>query len=129
MSKPTEHKSVQARILKYADEIGWEFITRAEAEDKRGFNTDQKEIRDRARNASLYFENELYDKLTDFNPKYTEEPGKLVEKFNLLKPDIYGNQEFLGYLREKGTFYHAPENRELDSNSLTTKTRKTTPIR
>jgi type I restriction enzyme R subunit len=32
MSAPTEHKTVQVRILAYAQEIGWVFVPRAEAE-------------------------------------------------------------------------------------------------
>ena len=32
MSKPGEHKSVQSRILAYAQEIGWTYVPRAEAE-------------------------------------------------------------------------------------------------
>lgn len=32
MPGPTEHKSVQARILKYAQEIGWTNVPRDEAE-------------------------------------------------------------------------------------------------
>jgi hypothetical protein len=31
MPAPGEHKTVQARILKYAEEIGWTFVLRAEA--------------------------------------------------------------------------------------------------
>ncbi len=91
VQKPTEHKSVQARILKYANEIGWNIVTRAEAQQKRGFNAEHKGIRGKARHASLYFDEVLFEKLMAFNPKYSEEPGKLVAKFNLLKPDIYGN--------------------------------------
>jgi type I restriction enzyme R subunit len=34
MPKPTEHKSVQARILKYAQDIHWRFVTQAEAEQR-----------------------------------------------------------------------------------------------
>ncbi len=30
MPKPGEHKTVQARILKYAEEIGWIFVPREE---------------------------------------------------------------------------------------------------
>ena len=41
MPTPTEHKTVQARILKYAQEIGWKFVLRAEAEGRgRGHNVD-----------------------------------------------------------------------------------------
>jgi len=32
MPIPSEHKTVQARILAYAEEIGWTFVPRAEAE-------------------------------------------------------------------------------------------------
>lgn len=32
MPTPSEHKTVQARILKYAQEIGWTVVPREEAE-------------------------------------------------------------------------------------------------
>jgi len=38
MPTPSEHKTVQARILKYAQEIGWTYVPRAEAERRRGFD-------------------------------------------------------------------------------------------
>jgi len=31
-NRPTEHKTVQARILKYAQEIGWRFNTQPEVD-------------------------------------------------------------------------------------------------
>ena len=37
MPTPTEHKTVQARVLAYAQEIGWSFVSREEAERRRGF--------------------------------------------------------------------------------------------
>ena len=40
MPKPGEHKTVQSRILKDAQEIGWTFVPRVEAESRRGFNPD-----------------------------------------------------------------------------------------
>ncbi len=43
--KPSEHKTVQARILAYAQEIGWTFVSREEAERRRVLN--HKERRDR----------------------------------------------------------------------------------
>ena len=40
MSKPNEHKKVQARILAYAETVGWAVVSREEAEDRRaGFPT------------------------------------------------------------------------------------------
>ena len=37
MPKPGEQKTVQARIPQYAQEIGWTYVPRAEAEARRGF--------------------------------------------------------------------------------------------
>jgi type I restriction enzyme R subunit len=37
MVKPGEHKTVQLRILAYAQEIGWTYVPRDEAERRRGF--------------------------------------------------------------------------------------------
>ncbi len=39
-AKPGEHKTVQARILAYAQAIGWRYVPRAEAEARRGFDAD-----------------------------------------------------------------------------------------
>jgi len=36
MSKPGEHKTVQDRIVAYAQEIGWTMVPREEAERRRG---------------------------------------------------------------------------------------------
>lgn len=36
MNKTGEHKTVQARILAYAQEIGWSLVSREEAEERRG---------------------------------------------------------------------------------------------
>ena len=53
MSAPGEHKTVQARILRYAQEIGWTFVPRAEAEARRGFNAEGVAPAERSRAASL----------------------------------------------------------------------------
>lgn len=37
MPVPGEHKTVQTRILAYAQEIGWRFVPRTEVEARRGF--------------------------------------------------------------------------------------------
>ena len=36
--KPGEHKTVQARVLGYAEAVGWTFVSREEAERRRGFD-------------------------------------------------------------------------------------------
>ena len=38
MPARTKHKTIQARILKYAQEIGWTYVPRAEDERRRGFD-------------------------------------------------------------------------------------------
>ena len=48
MPIPGEHKTVQARILAYAQEIGWAYVPRAEAEARRGFAPDGVTPEDRA---------------------------------------------------------------------------------
>ena len=55
MAAPGEHKTVQARILKYAQEIGWTYVPRAEAERRRGFDAAGATPEERARKASLFF--------------------------------------------------------------------------
>jgi hypothetical protein len=49
MPAPGEHKTVQSRILTYAQEIGWAYVPREEAEQRRGFDADGTTPEDRAR--------------------------------------------------------------------------------
>ena len=107
MPKPTEHKTVQARILAYAQEVGWTFVPRGEAEKRRGFRAD-------AGNASLYFDDLLFAKVCEFNPKYREAKGALTRRLRQRPANIFGNRDFLDYLRNQATFFCAEENRELD---------------
>jgi type I restriction enzyme R subunit len=114
MPTPTEHKTVQSRILQYAQEIGWTYIDQTEAEKRRGFNNDSNNIQERCRMASLYFEDLLFAKVKEFNPYYSDTKGSLIRLFNGLKTDIYGNRDFLKYLRNEGTYYYKAENRDLN---------------
>ncbi|MEW6574177.1 MAG: HsdR family type I site-specific deoxyribonuclease [Bacillota bacterium] len=114
MPAPGEHKTVQARILQYAQEIGWTYVPRGEAERRRGFDQSGATPEERARNATLFFGDLLYAKVREFNPKYREAQGALVGAFQRLHADIYGNRDFLSYLRNQGKFFCAEENRELD---------------
>lgn len=114
MPKPGEYKTVQNRILKYAQEIGWTFVPREEAEARRGFSPDDGASSDRAAKASLYFDDLLYSKTLEFNPKYNEAEGSLTGRLRRLQANIFGNREFLGFLRNSGKFFCAEENRELD---------------
>jgi type I restriction enzyme R subunit len=118
MPTPSEHKTVQARILAYAQEIGWTFVPREEAEERRaGFPTRQYgEIAGRNAHAplSLFFDDLLDAKVREFNPRYTEAEGALLGQFRHFHADIYGNREFVEHLRNRGKFFDHEEKRERD---------------
>ena len=111
--KPGEHKTVQVRILKYAEEIGWMVVPREEAEARRGFDPEAV-AKDRAKGVSLFFDDLLDTKVRAFNPHYTETEGALLGKFRHFHPDIYGNREFVDHLRNRGKFFDHEEKRERD---------------
>tara|TARA_R110002124_G_scaffold11952_3_gene56699 strand:+ start:2222 stop:5140 length:2919 start_codon:yes stop_codon:yes gene_type:complete len=111
--KPSEHKTVQARILAYAGEIGWTFVSREEAEQRRGFDPDAPPAV-RAKNRSLFFDDLLYTKVREFNPRYAEAEGALLGQFRHLHTDIHGNREFVEHLRNRGKFFDHEEKRERD---------------
>ncbi|MEK7875384.1 MAG: hypothetical protein AAB325_04290 [Pseudomonadota bacterium] len=110
MAAPGEHKTVQARILHYAQEIGWTYVPRAEAERRRGFDPAGATPAERARTASLYFGDLLHTQIRAFNPKYKEAEGALIGQFQRFHADIYGNRDFLQALRNQHKFFCAEEN-------------------
>ena len=111
MSKPSEHKTVQARILAYAQEIGWSLVSREEAEFRRGKKKGGQECP-----PSLFFEDLLHAQVLKFNPRYAEAEGALPGKFRHLHSDIYGNREFVEHLRNRGKFFDHEEKREREVN-------------
>lgn len=74
MPTPSEHKTVQARILAYAKTIGWTIVSREKAEQQRGFDS-QVPPANRARNRSLFFDDLFDAKVREFNLLYTEARG------------------------------------------------------
>jgi type I restriction enzyme R subunit len=113
MPTPGEHKTVQARILAYAEAIGWTIVSREDAERRRGFDPDVPPA-DRAKNRSLFFDDLLDAKVREFNPRYAEAEGALLGQFRHLHTDIYGNREFVEHLRNRGKFFDHEEKRERD---------------
>ena len=112
MPAPGEHKTVQARILAYAQEIGWTYVPREEAERRRGVES-MKDEGGRMK-GSLFFDDLLDAKVREFNPRYAEAEGALLGQFRHLHTDIYGNREFVEHLRNRGKFFDHEENRERD---------------
>ena len=137
MPTPTEQKSVQSRILQYAKEIGWTYVSRSEAERRRGFSTAEAEVlegaeilegaevleapalkRNKAKNASRFFEDILFEKVKQFNPHFDGQSvtakDDLLRLLDLPLPSIHGNRDFLQYLKGEKTFFSRAENREFN---------------
>jgi type I restriction enzyme R subunit len=112
--KPAEHKTVQVRILAYAQEIGWTYVPRGEAERRRGYDHSKTSPAEQAADAAPYFKNLLDSQVRKLNPKYAEDPDALIGDLHLLNTDIAGNRDFLAYLRNTKTFYDKDQRRELN---------------
>jgi type I restriction enzyme R subunit len=114
MPKPTEHKSVQSRILTYAEDIGWNFVSRSESEQRRGFDPAGNSPREKAGNASRFYTDLLFQKVREFNPKFKDTKEELLRKLDLPLPTIQGNREFLRCLQGEKTFFSKEDNREFN---------------
>ena len=97
--KPTESKSVQARIIKYATEIGWQYVSREEVEKRRAGN--------------LHFIDVFHEELYKKNPWLAaSSKGGNVYTFPNFTSNISGNRDFLLFLRGSSTAFDNVENRE-----------------
>ena len=114
MAKPTEHKSVQARILKYANEIGWTVVSQGDAESRRGFDSSAASPREKANNASRFFTDTLFEKVKEFNSQFKDSKADLLRLLDMPLPTIQGNRDFLFYLQGEKTFFSKEENREFN---------------
>lgn len=54
-AKPGEHKTVQARHLEYAEDIGWTIVPREDAEQHRSFDSEAV-TGNRMKGVSLFFD-------------------------------------------------------------------------
>jgi type I restriction enzyme R subunit len=97
--KPTELKSVQERIIKYAVEAAWQYIPRSESDKRRGDNETYK--------SELYFRDVLNTKLREFNPWLPKNYSLPIPT-----PRIEGNRQVLLALRGQSTAYDENEKRE-----------------
>jgi type I restriction enzyme R subunit len=113
MPTPGEQKTVQSRILAYAEVIGWTVVPRAQAEQQRGFAPTSSPA-ESATSTSLYFFDLLDGKVREFNPRYSETPGALISRLRQLHATIHGNRDFVELLRNHGKFFDQGEKRERD---------------
>lgn len=91
MPTPGEHKTVQTRILEYAEAIGCTFVPREESEWRRGIVPIKNEELG-IKNSSLFFDDLLDAKAREFNPRYLDAEGALLGQFRYLHTDIHGNR-------------------------------------
>jgi type I restriction enzyme R subunit len=98
----SERSAVQNPMLKYAQEIGWEYAKPEDALASRGGDT------------GLYFSGILEAQLVRLNPgvvDLTRTPD-IIRRLNLLKPSIEGNREAHSWLRGEQSVFVPEENRE-----------------
>lgn len=108
-----ERKTVQARILDYAEAIGWTIVSREEVQQRLGFDPEVPPAYC-AKGRSLFFDDLLDAKVREFNPHYTGAEAALLGAFRHQHTDIYGNRDFVEHLRNRGKCFEHEENRERD---------------
>ncbi len=118
MSTPTEHKTVQIRILEYTEVICWTIVYREEAEQWRGFDPEAPPT-EHAKGRSLYFDNVLNAKVREFNPRYAE--GALNGQSSQIHTDLCGNWEFVEHLHNWGKFFDVDAKCECELSTYSNK--------
>ncbi len=98
----SERSAVQNPMLRYAEEIGWEYVRPEDALALRGGDT------------GLYFTGVLEAQLLRINPGVVDisRTGDILRRLNLLKPTIEGNREAHAWLRGEQSVFVPEENRE-----------------
>ena len=98
----SERHAVQNPMLKYATEIGWEFISASEALKKRSDET------------GLYFADVLKAQLIKLNRGILDESdwANIMPQLGLLGPGLEGNRDALSRLRGEKSIFVQSEKRE-----------------
>ncbi|MCY4046640.1 MAG: HsdR family type I site-specific deoxyribonuclease [Candidatus Dadabacteria bacterium] len=98
----TESKTVQAPMIEYASQIGWQPVSRQDAESLRGGTQ------------GIIFSSILTDKLLSLNPDILnpETVREVVRNIENVHHDIRGNNEALEWLRGNKSVYLDTEKRE-----------------
>lgn len=98
----SERSAVQNPMLRYANEIGWTYLTRDEALAQRGGDT------------GLYLNDILEAQLFKLNPGIVnaERAAEIIRRLRLLPASIEGNRDALSWLKGEQSVFVAEENRE-----------------
>ena len=97
-----ERAAVQNPMLEYANQIGWEPISRSAAMQLRGGET------------GLYFTDVLDAQLMKLNRGILDTGGceEIIQRLGLLKPGLEGNRDALSWLRGEQSIFVQSDNRE-----------------
>ena len=98
----SERSAVQNPMLKYAEEIGWEYVRPTDALSFRSGDT------------GLYFTGILEAQLVRLNPGIVDasRTGDIIRRLNLLRPTLDGNHEAHLWLRGEQSVFVPEEKRE-----------------
>jgi type I restriction enzyme, R subunit len=98
----SERSAVQNPMLKYASEIGWQYVSPADALARRGDDR------------GLFFTDDLAAQLVRLNPGVldSDRVAEVIRRLNLLRPTIEGNRDALSWLRGEQSIFVPDENRE-----------------
>ena len=98
----SEHQAVQEPMLRYAEQIGWGAVSRTDALQMRGDDT------------NLYFPDLLETQLLKLNRDILDGDRckEILRRLNLLNPTRDGNREALSWLRGERSIFVPTENRE-----------------
>ena len=102
MSLGSERGSVQNPFIRYAEEVGWEYLPREEA------------LRLRKGETGLLLQEVFIERLIALNPGVVDRPRaeEVAERLKRLRPSIEGNKEAWEYLKGLKTVFIPEERRE-----------------
>jgi type I restriction enzyme, R subunit len=98
----SERSAVQNPMLRYAEQIGWEYVTPEDALQLRG------------RDTGLYFREVLEAQLLRLNSGVADvgRAADIIRRLNLLNPTIEGNRDALSWLQGEQSVFVPEANRE-----------------
>lgn len=111
MTLGDERKAVQDRMIQYATEMGWEYISRDEA------------LRLRGGKEGLVFRELFVEQLQRLNPEYMNHllAEELIKRFERVQPNIEGNFILWEHLKGFKSVFVPEERRERNVNFIDTK--------
>ena len=100
----SEKSSVQNPLIKYAEEIGWEYVNRDKALELRRGET------------GLFFYDLLKEQLVKLNSSIVDETkaDSIIKDLENVRSSIEGNSDVLRYLKGEKSVYHERERREIN---------------